>query len=113
MPNNPSRQDPIPDNFSSLEEFWQFWDTHSSADYEDLMTTVDVEIDLLSSKAYCAISRDILDRVRTRARQQGVSVETLVNLWLQQKLAESREPRSAYALREEPPEYVAGTERTA
>jgi hypothetical protein len=35
-------RDILPDNFESLEEFWQFWDTHSTADYEDLMEDVEV-----------------------------------------------------------------------
>ncbi|MCB9099958.1 MAG: hypothetical protein H6632_10485 [Anaerolineales bacterium] len=77
----------LPENFDSLEEFWGFWDTHSSADYEDLMETVDVEIELTSSKIYCAIAKDLLSQVRTQARQQGVSTETLINLWLQEKLS--------------------------
>ena len=51
-----AQADVVPENFDSLEEFWAFWDTHSSADYEDLMDPVDVEIELSSSKMYCAIS---------------------------------------------------------
>ena len=30
-------RDMLPDNFATLDEFWGFWDTHSSADYEDAM----------------------------------------------------------------------------
>ncbi len=79
----------LPENFDSLEELWGFWDTHSSADYEDLMEPVEVEIELTSSKMYCAIAKDLLFEVRTQARQQGVSTETLINLWLQEKLSVS------------------------
>jgi hypothetical protein len=76
----------LPENFDTLEEFWEFWDTHSSADYEDLMEPVEAEIELFSSKMYCAIAKDLLFQVRTQARQQGISVETLINLWLQEKI---------------------------
>jgi len=31
------QRDPLPENFRSLEEFWTFWDSHSTADYEDFM----------------------------------------------------------------------------
>lgn len=79
----------LPENFDSLEEFWEFWDTHSSVDYEDMMEPVDVEIEVSSSKMYCAIAKDVLLQVRTQAHQQGVSTETLINLWLQEKLFES------------------------
>jgi hypothetical protein len=82
-------RDMLPEDFATIEELWSFWDTHSSADYEDVMEAVDVEIDLSSSKAYCPVAKDLLREVRSRARQQGVSTETLVNLWLQERLCAS------------------------
>ena len=81
--------DALPENFNTLEELWGFWDTHSSADYEDDMEPVNVEIDLSSSKVYCPVAKDLLRQVRVQARRQGVSTETLINLWLQEKLCAS------------------------
>ena len=81
--------DPLPKDFASLEEFWAFWDTHSTADYEDLMEDVDVRIDLRSSKIYCAVAKDLIAQLRTQARQQGVSTDTLINLWLREKVTEA------------------------
>ena len=40
-----------------------------------------------SSKVYCAVAKDMLAQVRDQARRQGVSTETLINLWLQEKAA--------------------------
>lgn len=40
----PTRRTPLPKNFNTIEEFWNFWDTHSSADYEALMEDVSAEI---------------------------------------------------------------------
>lgn len=54
MPQNKkprTRRDPLPKNFDTIEEFWNFWDTHSSADYEDLMEDVSVEINMASGTA--------------------------------------------------------------
>jgi hypothetical protein len=82
-------RDVLPENFTTLEEFWGFWDTHSSADYEDAMEVVEVEIDQPSSKVYCPVAKDLLSQVRAQARRQGVSPETLINLWLQEKLCAS------------------------
>ena len=79
----------LPENFHTLDELWGFWDTHSSADYEDAMEPVEVEIELASSKVYCPVAKDVLRQVRAQARQQGVSTETLVNLWLQERLCAS------------------------
>jgi hypothetical protein len=82
-----SAQDVFSDNFETLVEFWEFWDTHSSADFEDVMDTVEIEIDPLSSTVYLPVAKDLVNKVRAQARRQGVSSETLVSLWLQERLA--------------------------
>jgi type IV pilus biogenesis protein CpaD/CtpE len=51
------------------------------------MEDVDLQIAMPSSKVYCAVAKDILAQVRNQARRQGVSTETLINLWLQEKAA--------------------------
>lgn len=84
--NEQSLKDVLPDNFTSLDEFVEFWDTHSSADFEHSMEAVELEVDLTSSKAYMPVAKDLLNKVRAQARRQGVSSETLVNLWLQERL---------------------------
>jgi len=92
MPRNktqPQKRDPLPEDFHALEDFWAFWDTHSTADYEDMMEEVDVQVALRSSKIYCAVAKDIMAQVRAQARRQGVSTETLINLWLQEKAGKS------------------------
>jgi hypothetical protein len=82
-------RDVLPENFDTVEELWGFWDTHSSADYEDFMDAVEVEIDVSTSRVYCPVAKDLVRQVRSRARQQGVSTETLINLWLQERLCAS------------------------
>lgn len=82
-------KDVLPENFATLEELSDFWDTHSSADYEEVMEPVEAEINLSASKIYCPVAKDLLRQVRRRAHQQGVSTETLINLWLQEKLRAS------------------------
>jgi len=85
---NKKPKDILPENSNTLEEFSEFWDTHSTADYEEVMEPVEVEIDLSSSKIYCPVAKDLL-QVRRQARAQGVSTESLINLWLQEKLRAS------------------------
>ena len=85
----PAVQGPLPEDFATLEELWCFWDTHSSADYEDNMQDVEVELDLSSSKVYFPVAKDLLNQVRAQARRQGVSSETLINLWLQERLSKT------------------------
>ena len=75
------------EDLNTLAEFWAFWDTHSTADYEDVIEDVDAHVDIHPSKVYCAVAKDIIAQVRAQARRQGVSTETLINLWLQEKAA--------------------------
>jgi predicted flavoprotein YhiN len=89
-----ARRDPIPENFNSLEEFWAFWDTHSTADYEDFMEDVDIQINHgTTSRIYCAVAKDLVTQLRKQARQQGVSSQTLINLWLREKMLEAEHSR--------------------
>ncbi len=81
-------RDPLPENFNSLEEFWAFWDAHSTADYEDDMEDVEVRINLRSNKVYYALANDLAKLLQHHARQQGVSPQTLINLWLREKITE-------------------------
>lgn len=78
---------PLPDNFEDLESFSAFWDEHSSADYEDLMENVTVEVDPRSSSTYCRIEASLIEKLRRLAHSQGISTEKLINHWLQEKLA--------------------------
>ncbi len=83
------KRTPLPENFESIDDFQEFWDTHSSADYEDLMEDTEVDVAIRSSRVYCAVAKDILTQLRVEARRQGVSTETLINLWLREKAAEA------------------------
>ena len=67
----------------TLEKIGEFWDTHDFTEFDTDVPDVNFEIS-------CAvpIELDLLSSVEEHARLHGVKVETLVNLWLQQKLAE-------------------------
>ena len=74
----------------TLEKMGEFWDTHDFTDFDNLETP-DVECQMA-----CAIpiEVDLLSALEQHARLHGVHVETLVNLWLQQKLAEQPSQQS-------------------
>lgn len=78
---------PLP-NFKSLEEEVEFWETHSLADYRDYWREVkNVKIDLVPRRLN--LEDELAQKINKVARQRGVSSETLMNLWLQQKLSET------------------------
>ena len=82
-------RDPLPEQFSSAEEAGEFWDTHSGVDYEDYMKEVHFDVDLKRRAHEVRVTDDVLRQVRKIARQRGVATETLVNIWLQEKVATS------------------------
>jgi hypothetical protein len=65
------------------EGIGEFWDSHDFTDFDDDSPDVALEVAFavpLEVELFGAIERE--------ARKRGVAVETLVNLWLQQKLVE-------------------------
>lgn len=71
---------------SSYQEMGEFWDTHDTTDYEDQTYEVEFEVDLQSEKTYLPLEKGLSTRMRVLAKQRGVSTETLLNLWVQEKL---------------------------
>jgi hypothetical protein len=88
---DPSQRDPIPETFDTIEEMAEFWDSHDSGDYEDCFgEEVEFEIDLPPRPGKRIIlAVDLADKLGEVAKQQGVSTETLANLWLQEKLVQT------------------------
>ncbi len=81
-----SKADPIPERMS-IAEAGEFWDTHSIADYPTKL--VDLEFEPQGRTTLVAVEDGLLRRLKARAGETGVSVETLVNLWLQERLTVS------------------------
>ena len=69
----------------TLEEIAEFWDTHSLADYWDQTHEVEFEV-RAKRRRRVNLDPDIYAQVETRARARGIVPETLVNLWLAERL---------------------------
>jgi hypothetical protein len=70
---------------SSLEEIAEFWDTHSIADYWEETHEVEVEVRALPRRRI-VIAPELFEKLVLQARIQGLSPETLANLWLAERL---------------------------
>jgi hypothetical protein len=81
------RRDPLPERFASLAEAAEFWDTHDSADYEEYMEDVECEVDIQRQTFLISLDSDLYRKVSAIAQSRGISTETLINLWLQEKAA--------------------------
>ena len=82
------QRDPIPESFASIEEAAEFWDSHSTADYDDLMRDVHFDVDIQRRTFLVPIEGSIAKEITAIAKQEGLGLETLVNLWLKEKLTE-------------------------
>lgn len=68
----------------TLEELAEFWDTHDTTDYP--LNRVEFEVDIRARRHYVAVDPDILNGLRQVAMSRGLSTESLINLWLQERL---------------------------
>ena len=72
----------------SYKEIGEFWDTHDLAEYWERTQPVEFELDIQSEVTYYPLDKALSAKVRSVAKQRGVSPETLLNLWVQEKLQE-------------------------
>ena len=73
----------IPKNMT-IEEASGFWDTHSVADFPSHV--VQLEYRPEERITFVAIANDLLHQLEKQAKEQGASIETLINLWIKEKL---------------------------
>ena len=72
----------------SYQEIGEFWDTHDLGDYWEGTEPAEFEVNIQSEARYYTLDSTLSDKVAEIARQRGVSVGTLLNLWVQEKLHE-------------------------
>lgn len=70
----------------SYKEIAEFWDTHDLADFWDKTREVEFEVGIESETTYYAIDKTLSEQLQFVAQKRGVSADTLVNLWIQEKL---------------------------
>jgi hypothetical protein len=82
-------RDPIPE-FETLDDIAEFWDTHSTADYDDVTHEVQFEVRLRSAEQAQTVTLlpELSETLQALANARGVSLETLVNVWLTEKVLE-------------------------
>lgn len=79
--------DPIPKNFSSLEEAGEFWDTHDTMDYPEAFRTVEATTELKNRYYEVEIEMSVAQALRDKARQRGVTARDLATEMLREQLA--------------------------
>lgn len=74
----------------TVEEIGEFWDTHSLGDYWDQTHEVEFEV-RARRRRRVTLDPQIYAHLEAQARARGVSPETLVNLWLAERLQDERQ----------------------
>ena len=69
----------------TIEEIADFWDTHSLADYWDQTHEVEFEV-RAQRRRRVTLDPEVFFKVEVQARKRGLLPETLVNLWVVERL---------------------------
>lgn len=88
MEKGSKKRNPIPEHFGSIEQAGEFWDRHDLSDYWDLTHEAGFGADIQRRMFLTALEPELARKLAARARIEGVSTETLVNVWLAEKLME-------------------------
>ena len=86
MTSKRKQTDPIPDEFDSYEEAAEFWDTHDTTDYPEHFVTVEAEAKLKRRRFEVEVDERLMEVLRARAKERGVTVSRLVSEMLRDKL---------------------------
>ncbi len=82
-----SKRDDLPEQFDSYEQAAEFWDAHDTADYLDVLTTVETEAHLRFRHFEVEIDADVAQLLRDKAKQSGQSLSRLVSDLLRKQLS--------------------------
>lgn len=74
----------------SYKEIGKFWDTHDLSDYWEETKKAEFEVDIESEMTYYALDNMLSEKIQALAKKRGVSADTLINLWVQEKLREQK-----------------------
>jgi predicted HicB family RNase H-like nuclease len=77
---------------TSYQEIGEYWDTHDLAEIWEQTEPAEFEVDIQSEQVYYRLDRELSSRVVTLAHNRGISAETLLNLWIQEKLSQAFHP---------------------
>jgi len=71
---------------NSLKKMGEFWEKHDFTEFDD-PNAPDVEFHVTVA---IPVEPDLLSDIEELAHLRGINVETLVNLWLKEKLVETK-----------------------
>jgi hypothetical protein len=73
-------------NQDSYQKIGEFWDSKDLSDVWDETEEVEFNVDLQSDVYYYAVEMSLSSKLHKLADEKGVSAESLLNLWLQERV---------------------------
>jgi hypothetical protein len=70
---------------TTVEEMAEFWDTHDTADYWEQFEEVQINV-TMRPRHRVVIEEETYARVAEEARRRAIRPETLINLWVAERL---------------------------
>lgn len=74
----------------SYAQIGEYWDRHDLSDAWGKTRKRKIEVVAEPEATYYPVEKDLSAKIQSVAKQQGVASDTLVNLWLEQKIKEQR-----------------------
>jgi len=74
----------------TYKEIGEFWDTHDLSDVWDRTKKASFDVNIKSEMTYYAVDKMLSDQIQSIAQKRGITADTLVNLWVQEKLQEQK-----------------------
>jgi hypothetical protein len=72
-------------NANTYQEIGEFWDQHDATEFGE-QTEVEFEVNIQTQRRYYPIDRELSQKIKQVAEERGISEETLLNLWVQEKI---------------------------
>jgi hypothetical protein len=89
MPESKAKRKPIPKHFASIDEAADFWDKHDLTNYLDATKVVHFDVNVEKRVFLTALEPELAKKLTDIARRQGITTETLINVWLAEKMEEA------------------------
>jgi len=75
---------------TSYQEMGEYWGRKDLDEIWDQTEPVEFSVSLQTEANYYPIDSALSDKIRDLAKRRGVSSQTLLNLWIQEKLQEEK-----------------------
>ena len=71
---------------NTYHEVGEYWDNHDLTEVWEQTEAASFEVDIQFERIYFPIDRELTNKIVKIAKDHGITPETLVNLWIQEKI---------------------------